>query len=451
MRFLGLMLGMFGMALTAVAAGQVNAADYGAKGDGGTVDTAAIQKAIDAAALVGGTVVFRRGVYLSGALFLKSGMRMRVDEGVTIRGVQDTAAYPEMPTRVAGIEMTWPAALINVYRQSDVALFGKGVIDGNGKYWWDAYWKLRAEYQPKGLRWAADYDSRRVRLIQVFESSNMRLSGLTLERSGFWTVHLCYSTDVKVDSITIRNNIGGRGPSTDGIDIDSSSKITVEGCDISCNDDAICLKAGRDADGLRVNRPTFDVTIRDCTVRDGAAGVTIGSETSGGIRDVTVSDLHVLAPVPKGICFKSAKTRGGTVEGITIRNLDLEGVAVPVSISMNWNPSYSYAQMPDGMKNVPSYWKVLTEPVPESKGLPHFRDVHISGIKATGARRAFEVNAYANDPLKDFTFDHLAVEAKSAGTIADADDWKFEHTGIKTADGSRVVLKNCQNVTGLNF
>ena len=133
------------------------------------------------------------------------------------------------------------------------------------------------------------------------------MQGLTLRRPGFWTVHICYSKKVTVDGVTIRNNIGGRGPSTDGIDVDSSSDVLVQNADIECNDDAIVMKAGRDADGLRVNRPTENVVIRDITVRDGAAGITFGSETSGGIRHVEAYRIHVMAPSPIGILFKSAR------------------------------------------------------------------------------------------------------------------------------------------------
>ena len=431
------------------AAAPIRANKFGAKGDGRTLNTRAIQRAIDEAAKLGGTVTFEPGTYLTGALFLKSGMRLHVDEGVILRGVQDLSAYPEMPTRVAGIEMVWPAALINVYQQSGVTIFGKGIIDGDGKFWWDKYWRLRKEYDAKGLRWAADYDSKRVRLIQVYKSSDVRLEGVMLQRSGFWTVHLCYSHHLHVDGITIRNNIGGRGPSTDGIDIDSSSDVLVERCDIECNDDALCLKAGRDADGLRVNRPTENVVIRDCTIRAGAAGITAGSETSGGIRNVKVSGLHVMTPVPHGIYLKSAKTRGGTVEMIEISNVHLEGVANPIGVTMNWNPSYSYAQLPSGMTKIPDYWKVLTEPVPPEKGLPHFRDVIISGVSATGAKRAFEVNGYPNDPIQDFHFDGLNIQGKTAGKIADARNWTFTHTRIATEDGSRVSLIDCQNIKGL--
>ena len=246
---------------------------FGAKADGLTLDTVAIQSAIDKAAeSANGVVTFTPGRYVTGSLFVKSGVTLKIDKGVELIGAQDLAAYPLMQTRVAGIDMKWPAALINVYEQHDVKITGMGSIDGDGKIWWDKYWHVRRDiYEPKGLRWAADYDCQRPRLIQIYKSTNVDLQGLTLERSGFWTVHLCYSNHIAVDGITIRNNIGGKGPSTDGIDIDSSTDITVQHCDIQCNDDAICLKAGRDADGLRVNRPTERVTILDNKVGAGAA------------------------------------------------------------------------------------------------------------------------------------------------------------------------------------
>jgi len=431
-------LALLALAFT-VRAADFPAARYGAVPDGKTVNTRSIQAAIDAAAKAKGTVVFEPGVYLTGALFLKAGVELRVDAGVELRGVQDLAAYPVMPTRVAGIEMPWPAALVNVYEQSNVKIAGKGVIDGDGSVWWAKYWKMRREkYEPKGLRWAVDYDCRRPRLIQVYKSDGVTIEGLTLKRSGFWTVHICYSQHVTADGLIIRNNIGGRGPSTDGVDIDSSSNVLVTRCDIECNDDAICLKAGRDADGLRVNRPTEKVRIVDNTVRAGAAGVTIGSETSGGIREIVVDGLRAFAPVPAGILFKSASTRGGTIENITIRNVQLEGVATPVSVTLNWNPSYSYAKMPENVKNPPGYWRVLTEPVPPEKGLPHFRRVTIAGLKATGAQRAFAVSSYAESPLENFDLRDIQIEAKTAGSIANAKDWTFTGITLKTADGSKL-------------
>ena len=431
------------MAPAHLSAAVFDVAAYGAKGDGKTVDTAAIQQAIDAAAKAGdGVVVFKPGLYLSGALFLKSRTELRLDEGSEIRGVQDLAAYPVMQTRVAGIEMRWPSALINVYEQSHVKIGGKGTIDGDGKIWWDKYWKMRREeYEPKGLRWAVDYDCQRPRLIQIYKSSDVDLRGLTLKRPGFWTVHICYSQRVTVDGLIIHNNTDGRGPSTDGIDIDSSSDVLVAHCDIDCNDDAICLKAGRDADGLRVNRPTEKIRIYDNMVRGGAAGVTVGSETSGGIRDVEVKGLTVLGAVPAGILFKSASTRGGTIENINISNVVTIGVATPVSITLNWNPSYSYAKLPEGIKDMPAYWRVLTEVVPPEKGLPHFRKITVSGLKSTGAQRAFAVSSYAESPLVDFTFKDIEIEAKTAGTIANTQGWKLEDMRIRTADGTTLAVK----------
>ncbi|HEU5340229.1 glycoside hydrolase family 28 protein [Edaphobacter sp.] len=432
------------LALTTAALAQPKIffpTDYGAKPDGATLATAAIQKAIDTATKAHGTVSFKPGTYLTGSIFLKSGVTLDVPEGVTLIGSDKLADYPELPTRVAGIEMTWPAALINVRDQHNVTITGHGTIDGDGPPWWKSYWDLRKIDEPKGLRWASDYDAKRPRLVLIQNSANVHFGGgLLLKRSGFWTVHVLYSHDITIDGVTIRNNEGGRGPSTDGIDIDSSHDILVAHADIENNDDALCLKAGRDSDGLRVNRPTYNVVIRDSIIRRGAAAITIGSETSGGFRNIEVYNITALSGVPSGVLFKSAHTRGGYAKDIRIHDLTLEGVAIPIHITMNWNPSYSYATMPPGITNPPPYYKVLTTPVPDGKGLPHFSDVHIWNIKATGARQAFNVSAYPNATLDNFRLDHLDIEARTAGVIANAKNWTMTDNKIQTADGSKVTF-----------
>ncbi|WP_213805838.1 glycosyl hydrolase family 28 protein [Granulicella sp. dw_53] len=438
----------YALALTAILSASALAApktfvanDYGASPESTTPNTVAIQKAIDAAAKSGGTITLKPGTYLTGSLFLKSGTTLDLPEGVTLIGSQKLADYPMLPTRIAGIEMTWPAALINSRDQHDVTITGKGTIDGDGPIWWKSYWDLRATYEPKGLRWASDYDARRPRLILLQNSSNVHLGGgILLKRSGFWTLQILYSHNIVVDGVTIRNNEGGKGPSTDGIDIDSSHDILVAHADIDVNDDALCLKAGRDSDGLRVNRPTENVVLRDSIIRHGAAAVTIGSETSGGFRNIEAYNLTALAGVPSGVLFKSAHTRGGFAKDIRIHDLTLEGVAVPIHITMNWNPSYSYATLPAGTdpKTVPPYWIPLTTPVPADKGLPHFSDVHIWNIKATGAKTAIQVAAYPNATLDNFRLDHLDIQAATAGTIADAKDWQLTDSTITTTDKTKI-------------
>ncbi|QOY96090.1 glycoside hydrolase family 28 protein [Massilia sp. UMI-21] len=443
-----------GLALSALSPGLaaaptlVDAARYGARGDGSTMNTAAIQAAIDAAAAKGGTVVFPAGSYLTGAIFVKSGVTLRLDQGVTLLGSRDIADYPVQPTRIAGIEMRWPAALVNIVGQKGAAIVGEGTIDGDGKVFWESYWTLRKQYEPRGLRWASDYDAGRPRLVQVFESSDIRIGGgLLMRRSGFWTLHVCYSSDVVIDGLVIRNNEDGHGPSTDGIDIDSSRRILVANADIAVNDDALVMKAGRDSDGLRVARPTEDVVVRDTVVRAGAAGFTFGSETSGGFRNIEAYNIRVESGVPVGILFKSAHTRGGWGENLRLHDFVMDGVPVVMRATMNWNPAYSYAVIPASVRNPPPHYRVLATRVPPEKGRARFRNVRIWNIKARGAATAFEVDGFAEEPMRDFRFDGLDIEAGRGGYIEDASGWRFTDTRLRL--GAPIAVGTASSVEGL--
>ena len=417
---------------------------YGANADGKTISTAAIQQAIDACAKAGGGVVaFKPGNYLTGALFLKNNVNLRIDENVLLLGSQDEKDYPEIPTRVAGIEMKWLAGLINVNDARNVKISGGGTIDGQGSKWWEKYWNLRKEYEPKGLRWAADYDAERVRLMVVWKSSDVTIENLSLKRSGFWTVQIVYSDHVTVDKVKISDNAG---PSTDGVDIDSSAYVLVQNCDIDNNDDDICLKAGRDYDGLRVNRPTEYVVIRDNLIRRGGGVLSFGSETSGGIRHVVALNNQGVG-TNEGIRFKSAKTRGGYVEDVLVRGLKLDKVALPFTFTLNWNPSYSYATIPKDMKNVPAHWIVMNTPVtPMERGYCQFRDITIEDAEITGAKQIFTASGLPEKAIQNVKLINIRAQGAEAGSIEYAKNWTMQNVNLQTANGENVKIKNSENV-----
>lgn len=416
--------------------------DFEVNNKGLVLCTEAIQQAIDhCATLGGGKVVFKPGTYLSGSIFVKSNVNLCIGENVEIRGVIDLSQYPEIDTRIAGIEMKWPAALINVIGQNNAAVSGKGSVHAQGRYHWERYWQLREKYTPRGLRWASDYDCKRVRTVLVSESEHITVKDLTLKQAGFWTVHILYSDQVTVDGITVLNNVDGHGPSTDGVDIDSSSDVLVQNCDIDCNDDNFCLKSGRDADGLRVNRPCERIVIRDCISRRGGGLITLGSETSGGIRQVEVYNLKADG-THCAIRMKSALTRGGIVEDINIHDIQMENVLRPIEVSLNWNPSYSYASVENIEKELPHHWKVMLEKVTPDEGLPHFRNIRISNIEAINCRSSLSVAGIADSYLENFTLENINITCNSVGKITYTKGWRLNNVNITSKDGKSMEMSN---------
>jgi hypothetical protein len=422
--------------------------DFGAIGDAVFDCTETIQKTIDRCAESGGgKVTFRPGIYLTGSLFVKSNVNFEIPKGSMLIGSQNISDYKRIDTRVAGIEMNWPAALVNIIGQENAAITGDGVINGRGKVFWDKYWNMRRIYDPKGLRWIVDYDCDRPQGILISDCKNVTIKDVVIYQPGFWSLHILYSSYITVDGVIISNNIEGRGPSTDGIDIDSSSKILVQNCNINCNDDNICLKAGRDADGLRVNRPTEYVVIRNCIAGHGDGLFTCGSETSGGIRNIVAYNLKGMG-TKYGLRFKSTTQRGGTIENIYLSNIKMIGVRDPLIVDLNWHPTYSNSLLPQGYNadSIPDHWKKMLLPVEPKQGTPKFKNIFFDNISVKDASTCINIGGIEASTVDNFTFRNVHFEGENVGKIKWANNWKFIDFSVKGTKQSNIGIENCTNV-----
>lgn len=408
--------------------------------------TDALQRLIDSAAGTGEPVVIAAGTYLTAPLFVPSRSRVVLEEGAVLLGTIDEARIPVVPTRVAGIECPWYPAVLNINGAEDVVVEGSGVIDGQGPYWWEKYWGadgsggMRADYDARGLRWACDYDCMRPRNVAVMRSRDVRLADFTSRRSGFWNVHVCYSEQVHIDGLRIE---GGHGPSTDGIDIDSSNDVLVERCKTTCNDDSICIKSGRDADGVRVGQPCHRVTVRSCRINAGF-GVTIGSEVSGGVHDIVLRDLDFCG-TSCGFRIKSAEPRRGFIRDVTVENVRMRGVRYPFHLCLNWNAGYSTCTLPAGYAGpVSPVWEKLLDtshldaPKTEVSDIA-IRHVRCDGAADDGPSRAFDIEGYDDQPIRNLSFEDVELSCTEFGRIEHVEGLRMDGvrvsaTGTRTAE-----------------
>lgn len=268
--------------------------DFGAVADGTTLNTPAIQKAIDAAEAGGGGVVeIPKGTFRSGSIFLKKGVELWLAEGAVLLGSTDIADYPKRETRIEGHFEPWRMALVNAQGLEHVRIGGKGHLNGNGVPFWEAFWQRRKE-NPK----CTNLEVERPRLMFIDRCTDVRIAGIELQDSGFWNLHLYRCRDVVIEGLritipaSVAKNI--KGPSTDGIDVDSSQNVTIRKCYISTNDDNIALKgskgpfADKDAD----SPPVENITVEDVEVGEGNGLITCGSEATL-IRNVTVRNCTI--------------------------------------------------------------------------------------------------------------------------------------------------------------
>lgn len=383
--------------------------DFGAVGDGTTLNTEAIQSAIDKCfSDGGGVVVVPEGVFVTGSIFFKEGVDLHLEGGGIIKGTVNPIDYPQVGTRWEGTEMVWTAALVNFFNMMDVDITGEGTIDGSGDDWMEKY--------PRDTK---DLHTGRPRLIAIQNCIGVKVHGINLKNQACWGLFVLYSEDVSIDGLTIRaaHNI----ISSDGIDIDSCRDVHITDCDIDVNDDCIAIKSGKDEDGLRVNRPAEDILIENCHFRYGHGGVAMGSEMSGGIRNVEIRDCIMDADNWAPIRFKSQPSRGGVVENITYRDLVLNGTRKAFEFNMAW-------RMRPPLK-------------PAADPLPLVRNVNIINVSGTTDEVGY-IYGLKDSPIQNVTFKKCSIKARKGLKLDHVEGLDISGLKIEVEEGDAVIRKD---------
>ncbi|MEP6621765.1 MAG: glycoside hydrolase family 28 protein [bacterium] len=320
---------------------------YGAVPDNVTDCTAAFRDAVAACAKAGGgRVVVEGGTYLTGAIHLKSQVNLHVAKGATIKFTRDTTAFlPAVLTRYEGTELMNYSPFIYAFEATNIAITGEGTIDGNAdeQHWWlwkggnnrkpgdpdmrparDRLLKMAEDGVPVAQRVFGEGDFLRPQFIQPYRCKNVLIEGVTIRNSPMWEIHPVLCANVTVRGVSIDSH----GPNNDGCDPESCTDVLIEHCIFNTGDDCIAIKSGRNADGRRLHAPSENVIIRDCEMRDGHGGVTLGSECSGDIRNVFVERCKMDSPkLDRALRLKNNAMRGGILEHVYMRDVTVGEVA----------------------------------------------------------------------------------------------------------------------------
>lgn len=400
---------------------------FGAKGDGMSDDTRALQAALSACP-PDGLVRLEGGDFVSDPLFLKSQTRLEVAHGASLLGLRDINAWPLLPGTLPGPDgapvflgswegepVTCHAALLNILSAEDVMIFGEGTIDGRANFdtWWSrdliAHEKRVPRLSPRGRRTNADARSGaeefapfagwRPRLIYAVDSRDLAFEGVTLANSPSWTLHPLHCTDVRAANLSI--TAPADSPNTDGLNPESCTGVSITGVHFTVGDDCIALKSGKLSMAKQALRPTRDITISNCHMQDGHGAVVIGSEMASGVYDVRVRDC-LFTGTDRGLRIKTRRGRGkdAIVRHIRFDNIRMENVGTPFVIN-----SFYWCD-PDGKTD----YVGSTEPLPVDDGTPSLGGFTLSRIHCTGVRLAAAwLLGLPEMPIDGLTIDDFSV------------------------------------------
>ena len=460
---------------------EVNIIDFGAVGDGATLNTEAIASAIEYLSdLGGGRVVIPSGVWLTGPVTLKDNIDLHVTSDAVLLFSSDRALYPIVETVFEGLDTRRCIAPINADGARNIAITGGGIIDGNGDSWrpvnknyiapvmWNKIVQSGGTLNASGTKWYPDSSSfrgsivsdsfnvprglttdqqwedvksyLRPELVCLKNCENVLLEDCLFQNSPCWNVHPLLCKNVIIKNIRVRNP--WYSSNGDGLDVDSCEDVLVVDSSFDVGDDAICIKSGKDEDGRRRGRPCKNLIVDNCVVFHGHGGFVVGSEMSGGVENISVTNCQFLG-TDVGLRFKSRRGRGGVVKNIFIENIQMTAIPEDALLfDLHYLPGRpAEVVAADGV----SHFNVAACPADETT--PQFRDVFIKKVLCCGAGRAMFFNGIPEKMVENIVVEDCRISSDKGADLRYSDGIILKNISINQANGVGYCITNCRNVT----
>lgn len=460
---------------------SVDLRDFGAVGDGLTLNSEAFSKAIShLEAAGGGHLVVPDGIWLTGPITLKSNIDLHVTPDAVILFSPERDLYPIVETVFEGLDTRRCISPVNADGARNISITGGGTIDGSGDSWrqvkrskmapsqWKSLLSSGGFTNSKGDVWYPDSSSWRGSLVSdsfnvpqglesdeewesvktylrpvmigLKECTNVLLKDVTFQNSPCWNIHPLMCRNVTVDNITVRNP--SYSQNGDGIDIDSCEGVVIVNSTFDVGDDAICIKSGKDEDGRRRARPTRNLIVDNCTVYRGHGGFVVGSEMSGGVSNISVTRCRFLG-TDVGLRFKSCRGRGGVVENIYVSGITMMDIpAEPLLFDLHYGGKSAVESAEDGDG---TGYDIEMMPVDETT--PEFRNIHINGIVCSGSSRAMYFNGIPEKNISGITVTDCLISSRRGADIRYSDGVVLRDVGIRQEEGPGFSFANCRSVS----
>ncbi|HEY5590503.1 MAG TPA: glycoside hydrolase family 28 protein [Paludibacter sp.] len=456
---------------------SISVVDYGGVGDGSTLNTDAFRKAIDALSKIGGgKLIVPAGVWFTGPIELKSNTNLHLEKGALILFSPDFDLYPLVNTIFEGWETRRCQSPISARNVENIAITGEGSINGSGEAWrplkkskvTETYWKkvvksggvlkdpnywfptlksLKGESMsemnvPRGnlseAQWLEIKDFLRPVMINFIECKNVLLQDVLFENSPSWNIHPLMCTNVIIDNIFARNPAYAQNG--DGIDVESCKNVLIVNSTFDVGDDAICIKSGKDEEGRQRARPTENVIVDNCKVFQAHGGFVVGSEMSGGVRNISVRNCQFLG-TDVGLRFKSNRGRGGIVENIYISDIYMFNIATD---SFLFDLYYGGKSASESLEEGDQTTKENITP-PVTLETPSFRNIFVKNIVSRNARRAMFFNGLPEMNISNINVENAFISSQYGALLCESDGIKFKNVHIAPQTGAALTLQNVKN------